>query len=100
VSLLFSRLFPYTTLFRSHFMNEGLFQKNIGLEHSFEIVERLANQLVRLAVVDESFTHSALLRERASSTSIGGKIAIPHAQPETRSEEHTSELQSRFDLVC
>src|SRR5699024_11779841 len=29
------------------------------------------------------------------------KIAIAHGDiPEERSEEHTSELQSRFDLVC
>src|SRR5699024_12819417 len=26
--------------------------------------------------------------------------APPHRLPDTRSEEHTSELQSRFDLVC
>ncbi|MBU5468326.1 BglG family transcription antiterminator [Virgibacillus sp. MSJ-26] len=76
-----TKITNYPTL--HHFMNEGLFQKNIDLEHPFEIVERLANQLVRLAVVDESFTHNVLLRERTSSTSIGGKIAIPHAQPET-----------------
>src|SRR5699024_9618271 len=45
--------------------------------------ERLSNQLVRLAVVDETFTHSALLREMASFTAVGGKIAIPHADPST-----------------
>src|SRR5699024_5006280 len=71
----------YPTLHQ--FISNGLFQKNIDLDHPFEIVERLANQLVRLGFVDESFTHNALLRERASFTSIGGKIAIPHAQPST-----------------
>jgi len=69
----------YPTLHQ--FITNGLFQKNMDLEHPFEIVERLANQFVRLGIVDESFTHSALLRERASFTSIGGKIAIPHAKP-------------------
>src|SRR5699024_12252353 len=28
------------------------------------------------------------------------KLPAPEASTETRSEEHTSELQSRFDLVC
>src|SRR5207249_11075688 len=29
-----------------------------------------------------------------------GEKRLPQAKPEERSEEHTSELQSRFDLVC
>lgn len=65
------------------FIKNGLFQKDLQLTHPFEVVERLANQLVRLNLVEESFTHHVLLRERASFTSIGGKIAIPHAQPRT-----------------
>lgn len=66
-----------------HFITNGLFQKRIDLEHPFKVVERLADQLIRLDFVEEGFTHSALIRERTSFTSIGGKIAIPHAQPAT-----------------
>lgn len=71
----------YSTL--RYFISNGLFQRDVDLEHPFQVVERLSNQLVRLAVVDETFTHSALLRERASFTAVGGKIAIPHAEPST-----------------
>src|SRR5699024_2624054 len=49
--------------------------------HSFEIIERLSTQLLRLDLIDPAFVHQALLRERSSSTAIGGKIAIPHAPP-------------------
>lgn len=63
------------------FIKNGLFQRDIDLDHPYKIVERLANQLVRIDAVEETFTHNILLRERASFTSIGGKIAIPHAQP-------------------
>src|SRR5438067_4641923 len=68
-----STLFPYTTLFRSD-----------------EERERLAReQLVCLVVVGEvdppGRLHAAILALQLY---------------ELRSEEHTSELQSRFDLVC
>src|SRR5699024_11587149 len=39
-----------------------------------------------------------------TGTFLGMRLAIPHMKPGSsiinRSEEHTSELQSRFDLVC
>src|SRR5689334_12093143 len=46
-----------------------------------------------------------LERERLGTTGVGGGIAIPHGRlPKLdhiyRSEEHTSELQSQFHLVC
>jgi len=76
-----SKAIEYPTL--HHFISNGLFQKDIDLDHPYKVVERLANQLVRLAVVDESFIQSIMHREKTSYTSIGGKIAIPHAQPST-----------------
>src|SRR2546422_6924580 len=65
-----STLFPYTTLFRSLF--ECLVERLQG--HSLGSVGRIAG--------DEVFSLSA-----------GGKR-------KDRSEEHTSELQSRLHLVC
>lgn len=53
------------------------------MEHPFQVVERLSEQLVHLQLVEEAFTHSALIRERTSYTAIGGAIAIPHAKPAT-----------------
>ncbi|MFC4025156.1 BglG family transcription antiterminator [Oceanobacillus longus] len=51
-------------------------------EHRFEIVEMLGNALYKKRYVEQAFTHSALIRERTSATSIGGGIAIPHGQPD------------------
>src|SRR5437868_12729882 len=65
-------LFPYTTLFRSL----------LGLRPQ------------RVAVAD---VHPVVLPERVGDGVGEGEHAV---LPEPRSEEHTSELQSRFDLVC
>src|SRR2546422_8195425 len=73
-----STLFPYTTLFRS---GPG--------RHP----ERAAHRHVRRAGAD-------LEAERAAHA---GRAAKPRAQGAAgarRSEEHTSELQSRLHLVC
>src|SRR5438874_12924161 len=67
-----STLFPYTTLFRSYFVNKGL-------EHP-------------VVVTDLGFAK----RARAFAEALGAPLAII----EKRSEEHTSELQSRRELVC
>src|SRR5690349_23957696 len=68
-----STLFPYTTLFRSH-------------EHDgVRVVDRLAQQGVR--VLDGG---------RGDDLQAGRVRVVRLA----RSEEHTSELQSRRDLVC
>src|SRR5437868_11335177 len=69
-----STLFPYTTLFRS------LFAKGIPFERSFDGLNATDADLVE-----------GIHREY---------LAAGAGLIETRSEEHTSELQSRFDLVC
>src|SRR5207249_11115232 len=66
-----STLFPYTTLFRSHLNN-----------HSRILVQ----------------VQSALNNE--GSNRVSGRITRLKPSLLRRSEEHTSELQSRFDLVC
>src|SRR3989449_3477326 len=76
-----STLFPYTTLFRS-----------LGVEPQVDARERaarVAESIVVVVVGDEREAHAGApaLQERA-------------AVVRGRSEEHTSELQSRLHLVC
>src|SRR3712207_8832392 len=75
-----STLFPYTTLFRSSFSNQVLAQIELFTKRDeYEIdVYRLPKAL------DEKVA-------RIHVQALGGEL---------RSEEHTSELQSRQYLVC
>src|SRR5437868_10090668 len=80
-----STLFPYTTLFRSDLFS--CFKRNLIFlcvlrGHAVRAHERNAEHLHR------------------HGHGIGGELAAARAHAGTRSEEHTSELQSRFDLVC
>src|SRR3712207_8962409 len=79
-----STLFPYTTLFRS----EDPRQAVVGVEHleeTYRLLERAARQVDPEPYVDIR-THVIF----------GRHVVIA----EVRSEEHTSELQSRQYLVC
>src|SRR5438067_8042547 len=76
-----STLFPYTTLFRS-FRARGLDEVEDGALHA------------GLVALDEQ----EILRVPAAVFFRPGRGVFPVRQG--RSEEHTSELQSRFDLVC
>src|SRR3712207_7018778 len=73
-----STLFPYTTLFRS--------------EKEMEQLRKEMSQHLR----SKSIPLYSLLAERAQKAN----IAFTPAQLIMRSEEHTSELQSRQYLVC
>src|SRR5690606_41607924 len=70
-----STLFPYTTLFRSSGNRSSLFS---------------TSQRSRSARVTLNLASSASIVSTASAGS----------EPSSRSEEHTSELQSRENLVC
>src|SRR5207249_11422430 len=95
-----STLFPYTTLFRS----EGR-ASSADDERELVRVERLAVETVRLA-----HTLAGACRDARMPAVIGAvlaesaaRIAVEVISEEVlwtpvRSEEHTSELQSRFDL--
>src|SRR2546422_6225771 len=78
-----STLFPYTTLFRSH-------------RHELQLVVVVSGaQIVRLEQVrgaGEDFRHPLPAVQVLDLSRAG-----PH---DVRSEEHTSELQSRLHLVC
>src|SRR5437868_8946620 len=68
-----STLFPYTTLFRS-------------------VLRRLSTQLSRTCALDRA--------ELPLAEVVVTEPLRPGREQVDRSEEHTSELQSRFDLVC
>src|SRR5687768_17939860 len=73
-----STLFPYTTLFRSPLARRGT-RFHLWLE------QRWGQQ--RLLDLDEL-------------PGAADESAVPDADLQERSEEHTSELQSRLHLVC
>src|SRR5689334_23763666 len=79
-----STLFPYTTLFRSH---------------RRQFTTRAGHGLPRAGPPDSRRPHldSALVQSVALDRLLGYLRA---AAGQTRSEEHTSELQSQFHLVC
>src|SRR5690242_21513698 len=77
-----STLFPYTTLFRSS--------------------ERGNSELARLGAEKLTIHYSGSERRLLSSSSQARKLRPWTRQPRkpSRSEEHTSELQSHVNLVC
>src|SRR5260221_4727402 len=74
-----STLFPYTTLFRSLF--RSTIRELEPQHHS----------------VDSNRRAPSLLK---TSGAEGNCLAVGRHSSESRSEEHTSELQSHSDLVC
>src|SRR5690349_24071384 len=78
-----STLFPYTTLFRS----EGNF-------HGEPLTDFEAESLGHRGEANRFGFEFVLTREK------GGSLEEPVRLASPRSEEHTSELQSRRDLVC
>src|SRR5690349_24171326 len=80
-----STLFPYTTLFRSVREGEHLLLDDVGA--------RADAALEELGVLEDG-------RVRAPVAAQLRRGGVHCEQPVPRSEEHTSELQSRRDLVC
>src|SRR5690606_41640841 len=90
-----SILFPYTTLFRSRdptIMN-GAVMKNFAGDDAPFASARVGRGGVFVSEVDESDGSIALYRP---AISVLLNVSLDHK----RSEEHTSELQSRENLVC
>src|SRR3712207_6896473 len=77
-----STLFPYTTLFRSDHLRDP---PDVPL-HALEAPEHL---VLVLSLQDARYPSFLPISSRSSSTTVA-----------SRSEEHTSELQSRQYLVC
>src|SRR5437868_12510606 len=81
-----STLFPYTTLFRSE---ERLLKKVLSPEQ-YDAFEKSPAAGLKIGKVVKSVVAS----------DADAFIELVTSTGESRSEEHTSELQSRFDLVC
>src|SRR5207249_11136114 len=79
-----STLFPYTTLFRSLSFISGA----------------ITGTLLSAAFPDIFPVTAPLLATLLGACGMRAALAVNSAVVEERSEEHTSELQSRFDLVC
>src|SRR5437868_7821198 len=88
-----SPLFPYTTLFRSNVFNHPQFS-------AYNLTTNVANAAGKTgSAIFANFTGltaTTNLRPAGSTNVLGTYFGELSA----RSEEHTSELQSRFDLVC
>src|SRR2546422_8539609 len=80
-----STLFPYTTLFRSHLRIPGDGAHDFGVHTP--------------ADVPDVFAHDTA-RDDHGDAGDGGPDALDVEVGQARSEEHTSELQSRLHLVC
>src|SRR5690349_22060063 len=79
--------FPYTTLFRSHRRQEGATRLD---RHA--LARRLDADAMAFAVL--------VFRPRLDAEQVIAVERSRDAIEGVRSEEHTSELQSRRDLVC
>src|SRR5206468_11754262 len=95
-----STLFPYTTLFRSRRLTEGIY--------SLRYPNAFYSQLLGAGTVEFANQLGVPLSttETVSSGIIGSGLASKMRVMNSRnvflirSEEHTSELQSRSDIVC
>src|SRR5438874_10042396 len=86
-----STLFPYTTLFRSHYKRAAeRYVLNV-----LQVLEQLHPD--RAATLDEVVQ---LMDPRRLGARLRGLPGPLSERVRDRSEEHTSELQSRRDLVC
>src|SRR5207248_7357979 len=95
-----SPLYPYTTLFRSRF--PALSQlSQVGQLTPRDVQERLSSPAPPLLVdVRQPDEYSGELGHIAGSRSIPLRELAARVEEISRSEEHTSELQSPYDLVC
>src|SRR3712207_9571104 len=93
-----STLFPYTTLFRSRGKNRVL--RLQLLEIGVGSVGGVGEKVSASNTADTANTDSEDLSEKAATITREPSGTPPLSDGEWRSEEHTSELQSRQYLVC
>src|SRR3712207_8995471 len=85
-----STLFPYTTLFRSH-----------KLSHSeVEKLRRYVEKFAQRGVLEDAYVPILTLKVPKGIIKRNVNVQYLLQKVQERSEEHTSELQSRQYLVC
>src|SRR5690606_40710520 len=92
-------LFPYTTLFRSYDLTKAKFNKQVrvaGRELN-EFRDGLDLDNIELPVNIQEEKKQELTQEQIEENA---KLIREELNSLKRSEEHTSELQSRENLVC
>src|SRR5690349_23422136 len=85
-----STLFPYTTLFRS----------TVSLGVSFIEHEGLPTEALLIYGIVVAIAVVGFLNEFKAEKTVEALSKLVSTSCRVRSEEHTSELQSRRDLVC
>src|SRR5699024_12437762 len=92
-----STLFPYTTLFRSK-LAPGAHERAHSQEYPWDVAKMMAEQgLLGITIPEDSGGVGGTLMDAVVAIQA---VAAACPRSADRSEEHTSELQSRFDLVC
>src|SRR5206468_12583890 len=95
-----STLFPYTTLFRSNWGGEALYNS-----HDNDLETDPVLKIIGVPCLVEAVVPIASLRHVGAALKLALRFLVSRGfetkeRLEYRSEEHTSELQSRSDLVC
>src|SRR3712207_8514809 len=91
-----STLFPYTTLFRSKIVSVSgctLSKREERPTRAVDAHQALHSKVWQTRKVGPN-------RVKRTATAATSEQALRHRPPNFRSEEHTSELQSRQYLVC
>src|SRR5690606_40722272 len=91
-----STLFPYTTLFRSDFVSTQTIPTTSSFADS-NVIPFTPEAVLPIGRTSVSLKRIALPDFFANTTS---HVPLVNFPSNNRSEEHTSELQSRENLVC
>src|SRR5699024_12383067 len=95
-----SSLLPYTTLFRSYatwWIRQAITRAIADQARTIRIPVHMVETINKLVRVQRTLLQD--LGREPTPEEIGAEMDLPYVQEYgLRSEEHTSELQSRFDL--
>src|SRR5256884_5396970 len=95
-----STLFPYTTLFRSRFSEtDWSLHSRVGTRMMLRGLWKLSWLEIKIFMREPMGAFGAIVIPVLAFLVVG-RIVGGRLDPPTRSEEHTSELQSRLHLVC
>src|SRR3712207_7822248 len=92
-----STLFPYTTLFRSQGADQHRGRTTVCFGYG---VHKIVNPVIQIDVREARRSVERLVPFRRTGRGMARGIAFTDIRLGLRSEEHTSELQSRQYLVC